>query len=465
VGRGASSRLEPLAGAGAWWAVGVALLGIVASVVTAPAMDDLVTRGADPIDVAAEPEPSPLDGPGGPPPTRPVDDAASTGAAPDPADDDRPDEGAGAPTDPFFGDDGAGPSPGGLGGGAGGAPGGGGGNGGGGGGDGGGSGPGRDPGDGGGGTPAGQRLGPEIGLWVVAPDGTGGVHLGAATYTLHSWSPDSSMLVVKRYVDTLDLVAADGTWGRRLLDCPFGCDNPQWLPDGERISFEGWDGDVWLLRVADGSMERFALPEGTWAHVAWSRDGRVAWLEVDRITGESRLGVARVDGGDRRVVSLPREAGFPQFSPSGRYVGWHEGDDDGVFVYDTVAGGQPVEIRSPDSPVYDFDWDADDHLILSGNSVWAFDDALGRQGGRRLDWLGYAVDASADGTRTVWSRRPTAGFGSGGVVEVVTPDPTAGVRPIVWDHEGRILESPEWSPDGTHLAVWGLAECICTWSS
>jgi Tol biopolymer transport system component len=270
------------------------------------------------------------------------------------------------------------------------------------------------------------------------------------------------VLVVKRYVDTLDLVAADGTWQRRLLDCPHGCDNPQWLPDGERISFQGWDGDVWILTVADGSMERFALPEGTWVQVDWSRDGRVAWLEVDRATRAPRLGVARVDGTDRRVIPIPREAGFPQFSPSGRYVGWHEGDNRDVYVYDTAGDGPPVVIRSPDSPVYDFAWDAQDRLVLSGNTVWAFDDALGRVGGRRVDPLGYAVDTSADGARTVWSRRPVGGFGGPGIVEVVTPDPGS-VTTILWDDGARALEAPEWSPTGTHLAVWAIDLCECTW--
>ncbi|NNM33440.1 MAG: S9 family peptidase, partial [Gemmatimonadetes bacterium] len=118
-----------------------------------------------------------------------------------------------------------------------------------------------------------------------------------------------------------------------------------WTPDGSSLAFsavlspdaglEGTDSDVYLVRVADGSLTRITDRLGPDAAPSVSPDGRrVAYLGYDdRYQGFQRteLYIANVDGSGARSISahldrnIQGSGGYagtagPQWSPDGRWV-------------------------------------------------------------------------------------------------------------------------------------------------
>jgi dipeptidyl aminopeptidase/acylaminoacyl peptidase len=167
-----------------------------------------------------------------------------------------------------------------------------------------------------------------------------------------SWSPDGREVVFVRHVgfqgaiqvSTLSVATVGRSGVRDLLLLDGGSRylrNPAWSPDGQRIAFEvrqaAGGADVYLLRLADGSLERLRTPAG-WDDVepSWSPTGRYLAFASGpggEATDRSRhaLWLADLQGDDRGslLVDEARDLRRPAWSPDERFLVFDAAGEDG----------------------------------------------------------------------------------------------------------------------------------------
>jgi Tol biopolymer transport system component len=172
-------------------------------------------------------------------------------------------------------------------------------------------------------------------LWIVNADGSGARAVGDVGETTN-WSPDSTRLLFMDSVWTTDnsglpprlwlLEVASG----ELTELRIGA-TPQWLPDGERYSYQRVDGgvqpDLPRLQVVglDGGASRELPPgSGGW----WSPDGTAVLLRRD-----DGLYIAGAEDGEARGLVA---GDSPAWSPDGRLVAYAHVDEVGTFMVGVV---------------------------------------------------------------------------------------------------------------------------------
>jgi len=207
--------------------------------------------------------------------------------------------------------------------------------------------------------------------------------------------------------------------------------NPQWMPDGNQISYESPDG-IFAVPALGGAPRRLfaSPPEGLWSH-AWSPDGQaVAYATTDSVV------IRPVDGGaPPRTVAVY----FPSslaWSPDGAYVAASSGNASFVFgvvsrqfaynqqAFANVApaslwivparGGPATQVTDGRFMDMSPSWLPDGRLLFMSNRDGSRDLyllALGRDatpaGAPRRVTTGLNVHSarvSADGTHLVYSR-------------------------------------------------------------
>src|SRR6266511_1752070 len=150
------------------------------------------------------------------------------------------------------------------------------------------------------------RGGPQSGLFVTNPDGTGLTKLPSVPGdTDPAWSPDGSKIAFVRFREGgagIWVMNADGTGARRITDGGLDVDGtdlgPAWSPDGSRIAF--------------------------------AREGRPA----KAATGNTDIYVVNADGTDAvRLTDDPMMEYAPTWSPDGSRIAF--------AAYDLAAGGNP----------------------------------------------------------------------------------------------------------------------------
>jgi DNA-binding SARP family transcriptional activator len=131
-----------------------------------------------------------------------------------------------------------------------------------------------------------------------------------------AWSPDGRYLLYTygrlmddsvTYVYRLGIHDVVTQARRTLTERPFSSSDRfgAWSPDGTRIAFTGWDGELprYYIVNFDGSGERAVSPEGLWAQgAAWSPDGAYIAF-AGRSVGFTSVYVGRPDGSGLRQVS------------------------------------------------------------------------------------------------------------------------------------------------------------------
>jgi TolB protein len=183
------------------------------------------------------------------------------------------------------------------------------------------------------GTPPGQRPLSQFDIQVMRRDGTGRRTLVPSTdrETDPQWSPDGSRLSYVRLAEAYEedwrkswiwTVRPDGTDARRLV---LG-NNARWAPDGKRLVFSAptahSDGDLFAIN-ADGSGLRrlLATPQAEWPS-DWSSNGRKILFTRQLFSGGfTDVFVMNVDGTNvRRLTHARYDDVGGTWSPDGKRI-------------------------------------------------------------------------------------------------------------------------------------------------
>jgi Tol biopolymer transport system component len=190
-----------------------------------------------------------------------------------------------------------------------------------------------------------SRGGPEAGLYVMDPEGTGVTRITSEEVDSDpAWSPDGSRIVFVRGFWAKDagiyVMAADGTEPQRVTDGGSDIDGsdlePAWSPTGTRIAFarEGrpagadvGNADIYVVHVDGTDLARLTDGPVMEYSPTWSPDGsRIAFVGYDLASGgrpptPMRLYLMSKDGSDIRTLG-PEDVAEPAWSPDGSEIAY-----------------------------------------------------------------------------------------------------------------------------------------------
>ncbi|MGE5813937.1 MAG: winged helix-turn-helix domain-containing protein [Acidobacteriota bacterium] len=160
------------------------------------------------------------------------------------------------------------------------------------------------------------------GIWIVPS--SGGVARQVADFGSDpAWSPDSTRLAFTSDAgglvsqSELWIVRRDGSERRPLtrMGNPVGGHRaPAWSPDGRFVAFTvgrgGWDGDVWMVSVADGRTQKIAAGEAA-ADPCFDPQGRWLYWGGSDPGGDSRVYRVALDHSTGAAAGAPEPVGAP----------------------------------------------------------------------------------------------------------------------------------------------------------
>ena len=125
--------------------------------------------------------------------------------------------------------------------------------------------------------------------------------------------------------------------------------NPQFSPDGTRITFESTRSgtmEIWVANVDGTNPKQLTFFGGPLTGAArWSPDGQQIVFN-SRLGGQADLYVISVDGGQpRRLTDEPSNEDLPSWSRDGRWVYFHSDRNGSSQVWKMpINGGEPIQV-------------------------------------------------------------------------------------------------------------------------
>ena len=139
-------------------------------------------------------------------------------------------------------------------------------------------------------------------------------------------SPDAREIVFSSGGD-LWTVSANGGDARLLVSHPATESRPLWSPDGTRLAFistRTGNGDIYVLTLASGTVQRITFDDAPDQLNAWSRDGQYLWFHSSSrdIAGMNDVYRVASSGGTPMIVAGDRYASeyWPAPSRDGRTI-------------------------------------------------------------------------------------------------------------------------------------------------
>lgn len=235
-----------------------------------------------------------------------------------------------------------------------------------------------------------------------------------------SWSPDSARLAYysEQANGKADLftMRADGSDVTRLTSTPDADEGaPVFSPDGRRLLFDtDRDGnfEIYVMDLATRETRRLTTHRARDVAPAWSPDGaRVAFMSDRASAPAFDVFLMDADGGNVERLTENGTFWFPQFSPDGRRLAFHNGRD--VHVMDLATRTMRRLTVDPANGMYPT-WSPDGRQIAfmswrNGRTEIFVMDSDGQNQRRIVTTArGSAIDPrwSPDGTRVVFVEVP-----------------------------------------------------------
>ena len=292
-----------------------------------------------------------------------------------------------------------------------------------------------------------------------------------------AWSPDGKRVAFERYdyeTDTKDLwvVGADGKGARSVLATAADEMNPQFTPDGTRLTFTSdreSNADI-AVANADGTDERFIVTGTAWSHdPSWSPDGTALVFTSDgpgsspsvlsraraaapvEASATTNWDIYRVqaDGtGLKRLTKSPADDGSPAWGPGNRIAFQSDRSGDTEIWTMAADGAGPRQVTrhegwdgdpdwSPDGTQIAYSSDRDDETEIFVTSVDGKDTIQVTRNDADDDGPAWSPDgrliAFESNANGAWDIRVAEPDGSG--ARTVTRSPGDD-------------EYPDWAPDG-----------------
>jgi Tol biopolymer transport system component len=260
-----------------------------------------------------------------------------------------------------------------------------------------------------------------------------------------------------------DLCVVDPDSGSptNLTNTPLAVEKqPYWSPDGTKLAYYGqYPGsisDVYTLDVASPGVASNVSQtpdsyEGFYP-IAWSPSGARIAFTSDPAASPSPLDdeilVGSPDGTltPFSVGSSPSAEAHPDYSPDGTKIAFARGQ----AVYTASAGGGDSGTAQQNG--YQPDWSPDGTRIatVTGDAIRiARVDGTGTPVTVGSDLNGFVIDGpffSPDSSRVMWAKQQ--------LIYIARADGTGSITTIT-PPNGRPLNRPSWSPDGTRIAFSG----------